>query len=73
MGARDEQAPEGFLGALRRLGRRATGLGASDAMPQLLDGDEAAFMSRVALLVQPPKPRKTKAKGTPPEEQADGV
>ena len=36
MGARDEQAPEGFLGALRQLGRRATGRGASDAIPQLL-------------------------------------
>ena len=36
MGARDEQASEGFLGALRRLRRRASGRGTSDQIPQLL-------------------------------------
>ena len=36
MGARDEQASEGFLGALRRLRRRASGRGKSDQIPQLL-------------------------------------
>ena len=36
MGARDEQAPEGFLGALRRLSRRASGREAHDEPPPLL-------------------------------------
>ena len=36
MGARDEQASEGFLGALRRLRRRASRRGTSEQIPQLL-------------------------------------
>ena len=36
MGARDGQASRGFLGALRRLGRRASGPSTSGPIPQLL-------------------------------------
>ena len=36
MGARDEQAPEGFLGALRRLRRRVSAQSAPEEVPELL-------------------------------------
>jgi PTH1 family peptidyl-tRNA hydrolase len=45
----------------------------AEAIPQLLAGDAAAFMSRVALLVQPPKLPRAKVEGGKPDDRNDGI
>ena len=42
----------------------------ADALPLLIGGDGAGFMSKVALLTAPPKPAKPKAPPKEPEEKA---